>query len=290
MKNKNGNTASGFSLLAATMLIVPFFAFAHELETRAGTDDYLRDELGYTDDMLATGAHMEDREAFDYSTGEKIADDVLGDVLDRTGQTSTLQVPWADIEQVRLAKNPDLQAWDLSVTVGSEIDADASMKAQVLFYADIDSDAQNNAPDGIRAQTDREWSIDYSTEQDRWYADYKWYNAEADFWAYNIETTAIATISDNTFFLQIPFAELPEGIAPNWRVVIAVSKGDATQIDAAQDIGFPPVKGAAPAEGPANEQVESPVDLRLLVIAAGIGFIVIYAIRVARRRKAGPRA
>ena len=232
-----------------TLLCLPFGAFAHEVETTAGTDEYLRHELGFTDEQLTTQVATEEREPFRYSTGAGTVDDVLGDVLDRYGSETTLNQPWADIDEAKLEKNLVTQRWDLTVTLGKDLPIKPTEKVQLFFFADTDGDATNNAPDGIRINMDAEFAVQLNQEQG-WYTDFRWYNDEADFWAINKETSSTFAILGRTIALHIPFTELSGDRDPNWRVMMAISNGDRTEIDSAQDVGFPAPKNAVTPETP----------------------------------------
>ena len=57
-------------LLAIIFLLLPLSAFAHGTEGTPGTDEYLRNVLGWSNERLTTAVATEDREAFDVAVGE----------------------------------------------------------------------------------------------------------------------------------------------------------------------------------------------------------------------------
>lgn len=239
-------------------------------EPRAGTDDYLR-SIGYTEKQLSSGTETEEREPFLFVEGAVLAQDPVGDVLNRFGATADILVPWADLVSVELEKDENEKQWMVIFTIAENLEDRPSGKANVLFYVDGDADTTNNAPDGIRAGMDREFSIEY-TEELGWYADYRWYNAPEDFWATNVKTTMRFTAKNTLISFFIPFEKLSGDLAPNWRAAIAVSDGTYTQVDVAPGVGFPPPIGQAyPTENFSTTSTPSNMSwplVALLILAA----------------------
>ncbi len=239
------------TLTICAFLLTPLTA-EFKSEPRAGTNDYLR-SIGYTDEQLSSGTKTEEREPFASAQGAVALQDPVGDVLNRYGASADILVPWADLVGVALKKNESQEQWVVTFTLAEDLQDRPSGKANVLFYVDGDENSTNNAPDGIRAETDREFSIEYTPELS-WYTDYRWYNAPEDFWAMNVETAMAFTMSGRDITFLIPFAELPGNLNPTWRAAVAASDGTYTQVDVAPGVGFPPPIGetyptAAPATG-----------------------------------------
>ncbi|MBU0646383.1 hypothetical protein KJ611_02825 [Patescibacteria group bacterium] len=225
-----------------SFLSQPVLALAKD-SIRAGTDDYLRDEFNYTPEMLTTPLTTEQREKFQLAKGETSVDDPLGDVLGRAGNSTSMQVPWADIEKTKVVKDAEKQAWEVKVAMGGLVPGVVTYnKAQLFVYVDRDGLADNNDYDGTGADMDAEFSLQYNVEQD-WYTDFRWYNQPEDFWAFDQETKTTFEITENTMTLLIPFDEVPANASINWRTIMAVQDGTQTQIDVAPGIGFPPPLG-----------------------------------------------
>lgn len=264
-------------LIAIFLLAIPTSAFA----ATAGTDEYLR-ELGYTDTQLSTEVVTEDREAFFGADGIGRIEDPIGDVVTRFGTTSEIREPWGDISLATVAKNEETQAWDVTVTLGGAIPETPGRAAQLFVYLDADGDASNNAPDGIRIGTDAEFSVQYDATNG-WYADFRWYNANAIFWAVNKDTAATFDVVGDTVTVHIPFAEAPSTLTPRWRVAMAVADGSETQIDVAPGTGFPPPKGETyPGMNGASDPVLSSVAWSVLILALVLG--ARYAVAKKRRK------
>ena len=225
---------------AITVLFSPVFCFASDI--RPGTDDYLINN-GWTEEQLTTNMATEGREFFATTTNEATINDPIGDVLSRTGTHPLINYAWGDVTETKLTKDNTRQCWSADITVAAEIPVTATIQANFLIYMDGDNDINNNAPDGIRANTDKEFSIKNS--ETGWSADYRWYNSAANAltWAVNKETKSTFTFSGNTINVCIPFAEVGENITPIWRTAVAIYDGTNTQIDVAQNTGFPPIKG-----------------------------------------------
>lgn len=251
------------------------------LAASAGTDGYLR-EIGFTDAQLSTETPTEEREAFLEAEGVGRIEDPLGDVLDRFGITSGVRQPWGDISGAVLLKNDTTQTWDLAVTFGGTIPDAPAYGAQLFFYADADDDASNNAREGIRVGTDSEFNIQYDATNG-WYADFRWYNPNADFWAVNKDTNATFEVAGDTIAVHVPFAEMPSSLAPHWRVAFAVADGARTQIDVVPGAGFPAPKGETYPMPPISRNGMLSW-LGILVVALGI----IYGAKrmVAKKRRA----
>lgn len=224
------------------ILLAPILALAKPT-IRAGSDDYLRYELSYTDEMLSGELITEEREHFAKASGQTKVSDPLGDVLDRLGTTSPMNVPWGDIQSAEVKHNTLEQAWEVRVEMGALVpELHTQDKAQLFVYFDHDGASANNDYEGIGADMDREFSVQYNKEEG-WYTDYKWYNTEADFWGMDQETEATFLIKDNVMTVYVPFDEVPYDNAVHWRVVMALKDGLETQIDAAPGVGFPPALG-----------------------------------------------
>jgi hypothetical protein len=270
------------SILAMTMMFSPLNADAHEVAERAGTDDYLRDEAGWTDDQLQNGgANPDERQPFDFYTGEGTAFDPLGDVLSRVGTTSAISATYGDVERAVLSKNDDQQTWDLHVVLGGAVPQNPTYKVQLFFFADTDDNADNNAPEnGTRGNMDAEFDIQHN-EEAGWYTDFRWYNKDADFWAMNKETASTFEMKDNTIDLHIPYAEMSADVSPKWRVIMAVADGGASQLDAVPTVGFPPkLSDQQPAQQSSTNPAGSILTEQNVILAliAACGAAIAYAL------------
>lgn len=234
--------------IISTILLMPVLTMAKHT-IRAGTDDYLRYELGYTGEMLAEQIVTEKRENFKKASGQTKVTDPLGDVLDRLGATSSIQAPWGDIETAQVSLNTLEQAWEIKVEMGGLVPGVVSQeKAQLFVYMDSDGAYSNNDYDGTGVDMDKEFSLQYN-EDEGWYTDYKWYNAPEDFWAFNEETAATFLITGKTMTVYVPFDEVAYDADVHWRVIMALKDGTATQIDVAPTVGFPaPLDSERPEE------------------------------------------
>lgn len=281
-------------LLVFALLATPFLAFAHDGEDHstsfAGTDQYLRHELLWTDEQLSTEVSTNDRALFDAFSGEGTVEDPLGDVLDRNGTTADIALPWGDVTSVTVAKNVTTSVWDVTIVLGGEIPGDPTQKVQLYFLADTDGSPENNVDDGIRAEMDAEFAIQHNSEAG-WYTDFRWFNPEANFWAIDKETTSTFEVRGNTIAIHIPFAEIGGDAAPRWRVVMAVQDADAEQIDAAPTIGFPSALPTSNTDGVSGEEDVWGILMTWqfwLIIAATALVIALaaasYVLRLARRR------
>ncbi|TAK04285.1 hypothetical protein EPO34_04050 [Patescibacteria group bacterium] len=233
-------------ILSTLSAISPLPASAHDDALRPGTDDYLRQELGLTDEQLAVGMPTEDREPFESVTGEAFIDDPLGDVLDRVGRTTTVQQPWGDIGHASIERKEGDGVWEIEVTLGGDLPVKPSGRAVFHAYADADGVPDNNAPnEGVRGGMDAEFTLEHNPDNG-WYTDFRWYNPEptAQTWGINKETAMRFRIKGSVITLSIPFSEVPAK-EPAWRLVMGVSDGSRTEIDVAPGIGFPPAKGTA---------------------------------------------
>lgn len=225
-------------------LLAPIWTKA-ENTIRAGSDDYLRQELGYTDEMLSQKLTTEERESFERASGQTKVEDPLGDVVDRLGVSSPMNVPWGDIKSAEVKHNTLEQAWEIRVELAQDVPQFiAGKKAQLFIYFDSDGASANNDYEGTGANMDKEFSLQYNAENG-WYTDYKWYNPEADFWGMDRETASTFLIKNNIMTLYVPFDEVPYDATVHWRVIMALQDGAQTQIDAAPGAGFPPPLGEA---------------------------------------------
>jgi hypothetical protein len=267
-----------FRALATIFLAAPVAALA----AAAGTNGHLR-EIGYSDAQLSTEATTENREAFKLAEGAGRVEDPLGDVLDRFGVTSGILQPWGDIERATLLKNDEAQAWDLTVTLGGALPDAPTYQAQFYLYMDIDGDAANNDPQGVRVGTDAEFSVRYGAEKG-WFADYRWYNKDADFWAMNKETASTFERNGNQLVLHVPFAEARADLAPYWRAAVAVADGPKTQIDVAPGTGFPPPLGET---YPADNVRSNLFTPRTTLLAVSLAVAAAAGLTLAKKRRNG---
>jgi len=251
-------------LLAIIFLLLPLSAFAHATEGTPGTDEYLRNVLGWSNERLTTAVATEDREAFDVAVGETSVDDPLGDVLDRNGTESKIHDPWGDIERVTLIKNKVKKTWDFQVTLGANLPSAIVGKAAMYVYADADGKAENNSPDpGVKLGMDSEFGLLYNAKG--WHTGFRWFNSDpkANIWATDKTTKSTFKVSKNVISFSIPFAEMSGDITPEWRVVMALEHSGATEVDVAPTDGFPAAK-PAPTPTPQYTPSSSPVGEAIL--------------------------
>jgi hypothetical protein len=227
-------------LVSALFFLTPFFCLASDI--RPGTDDYLIAN-GWTEEQLSTNAATEAREFFASTTSEAVVNDPYGDVLSRTGTHPLITNAWGDITEVELKKDEDKQCWSIDFTLAGDIPASSAVQANFLIYLDGDNDTTNNAPEGVRANMDKEFSIKNS--ETGWVTDYRWYNSapNALTWAINKDTASTFVFDGNKLNVCIPFSEVGKEITPIWRAAVAIYDGTNTQIDVVQNTGFPPIKG-----------------------------------------------
>jgi len=259
-------------LLTAIIFAIPAFCLAADI--RPGTDDYLIAN-GWTEEQLTTNINTEERESFSATTGEAVIEDHVGDVLSRTGTHPLITNAWGDISKVEFKKDSSRQCWSVDFLMATDIPSTSSMQANFLVYMDGDNDITNNAPEGVRVGTDKEFSIKNS--ETGWAADYRWYNSapNALTWAINKETVSTFSFEANKLNVCIPFAEVGENITPVWRAAVAIYDGTNTQIDVAQNTGFPPAKGET--NFTANQSENSWASLlnwQALGIVAGIAVLL----------------
>lgn len=240
-------------------------------EPRAGTDDYLR-AIGYSDEQLTLRLTTEERAPFLMAENAANIKDPIGDVLNRFGATTEMQVAWADIIGAALEKNEAAEVWIATFLFAAPLPERPTIGVNVLLYADADGDTENNEPNGIRGGADREFALQF-TDDRQWETDFRWYNAPADFWAVNKETAMSFKVLEDSIVFKIPFSELPGDLAPRWRVAMAVSDGTYTQIDAAPGVGFPPPVGEMYPSGiigaPTDEEFSWPLGA-LFALALGV--------------------
>ncbi|MFA6131954.1 MAG: hypothetical protein WC702_02720 [Patescibacteria group bacterium] len=278
------------ALIISVLIFVPFFCSAADI--RPGTDDYLIAN-GWTEEQLTTTMATEGRETFAATTGEAKVEDPSGDVLSRTGTHPLINNAWGDITAVEIKKDETRQCWSADFTMAADIPATSSVQANFLIYMDGDNDVTNNAPEGVRANTDKEFSIKNS--EDGWSADYRWYNSayNALTWAINKDTTSTFAFNGNKLNVCIPFAEVGADITPIWRAAVAIYDGTNTQVDVAQNTGFPPIKGET--DNTVNQTSVNYLKNLLswqtleffggLVVLAGLVKLVVWLIK--RKKKAG---
>lgn len=277
--------------LVGLAFALPAQVFASGVTTapRAGTDDYLRQVLGMTDEQLNDAVSTEDREPFGMAHGTVTVTDPIGDVLNRWGQSTDVYAGWGDVKSASLGRNDLNKTWDFTVVMGETIPPSTDDKAQLFILIDSDGTPDNNATIGMRIDTDTEFSLQYGQDK-KWYTDFRWYNPDADFWALNKETAATFDVNGNTITYRIPFSEIPATENLGWRVIMGVSDNNKTQIDSAHDVGFPPAKGATtptPTE-PETEQPQADASSSNFPIATvaliGVGVLVIgYSIWTVRK-------
>ncbi|MFH1405560.1 MAG: hypothetical protein ABIH21_05770 [Patescibacteria group bacterium] len=228
--------------IIAIFTSLPVAVFA---SIRPGTDDYLRQKLGITDEQLQTAVKTEERQAFDFTKGEKTLEDPQGDVLSRVGTTTSIQKPYGDITKVVAQKNENLKTWDVIVSLAGPVPELPPIAINCYVYVDRDGDNTNNEKAGVRGQMDAEYQVAYNPDEQEWQNRFRWYNIEEDFWAFP-ESKATHSKNDNTFTIHIPFDEITADGFPNWRVVMALGTTTDTQIDVAPGIGFPAPLGEKP--------------------------------------------
>lgn len=277
------------ALVSILLLITPLLCSATDV--RPGTDDYLIAN-GWTEEQLTTNAATEAREFFGSTTGEAAINDPVGDVLSRTGTHPLITNAWGDITEVELKKDESRACWSADFTTASDIPATATIQVNFLLYMDGDGDTSNNAPEGVRANMDKEFSIKNS--ESGWVTDYRWYNnaLNAQTWATNKDTTLTFVFAENKLNICIPFTEVGEDITPIWRAAIAIYDGTNTQIDVAQNTGFPPVKGET--NNTTNQTTSSWMTLlnwpALGIVASGIALIGLTKLvfwLIGKKKKAG---
>ena len=221
-------------------ITLPIFAFASD-SIHSGTDEYLR-SIGFTNEELSSRVKTEDREPFLIAEGEKNIADPLGDVLSRWGTTSDISFSWADIESVQLHQDEEAHMWIFSIQLAETIPSKPEAKVNFLLYVDHDRTKENNDEKGVHEGVDQEYSIVWNNK-DVWYVDFRWFNPDAKFWAINQDTKATFVFHERSLVVKIPFEEIGTDMLPRWRVAIAASNKESTQIDVAPTIGFPPPKG-----------------------------------------------
>ncbi|HBR80613.1 MAG: hypothetical protein UW63_C0061G0004 [Candidatus Uhrbacteria bacterium GW2011_GWF2_44_350] len=229
----------GFSLLSGA-------SFCLATDYRAGTDDYLV-AGGLTEEQLTNNVSTENREPFTSTSGETSVSDPTGDVLSNSGTHPQINYGWADLTSASLEKNSKNQCWLFNMGVAEEIPTNAPWQANFLLYIDRDGDTTNNAPQGVRINTDYEISVKFGSENQNeapyWFIDMRWYNPEPNFWAINKETTSTFKFDGKNLNICVPFEEISEDTTPAWRAAAVVSNGQATQVDIAPGTGFPPPSG-----------------------------------------------
>ncbi len=232
----------------ATLVLLSFPLAAMASGPNAGTDDYLR-SIGYTNEQLSAGVATEERESFLIAEGARSVSDPVGDVLDRVGDSTTLAEPWGDLTGASLAKDETTGTWVFTATVADAIPDKPDQKFNVLFYVDIDGNRDNNETQGVRADTDAEYTVRYGQIDEQgtlaWNLGFRWYNAaeNAQTWATNKDTAGTFEVSGDTVTLRIPFSEMNADVTARWRAATAVTDGTTTEIDVAPTVGFPPPKG-----------------------------------------------
>ncbi|MFH1253268.1 MAG: hypothetical protein V1664_02980 [Candidatus Uhrbacteria bacterium] len=274
------------SLLIVGTWLVPSFVLAAN-SIRPGTADYLVGN-GLTEQQITPETATEKREPFISLTGETVYIDPIGDVLSRVGTYPQINYGWGDLTKVELKKNNEKQCWQFGLNVAQEIPPNTpSLQANFILYIDRDGILENNAPQGVRINTDYEVSIKYDIvdkENPGWETGLRWYNKETDFWAVNKTTASTFEMKGSNLSVCVPFAEIPAEVIPTWRVAAAISDGGNTQIDVAPGAGFPPPLGETYAtwqptiDQPSTESLSLLNWNALMIIVAVIGLIVLVKI------------
>jgi hypothetical protein len=228
------------------LLLLSGAGFCLAADFIAGTDGYLVAN-GLTETQLTTNVATEDREPFISAVGETTISDPTADVVSRTGTHPTLNYGWADLTSASLKKNETNQCWLFTLQTAEDIPTSAPWQANFLLYIDHDADTSNNAPQGVRINTDYEIAVKYGTEDEniapQWFTDFRWYNPEPDFWATDKETASTFEFKGNQLNICVPFSEISSEVTPTWRAAAVGSDGKATQIDVVPGAGFPPPLG-----------------------------------------------
>lgn len=261
-------------LILLLFLLLPSLTVAQGTISDAGTAQYLLDNNLVKEQQLETPLKTEDRQSFEVETGLTSVSDPAGDVLERSGRISDLELPWGDITNVETRR--DQENWIVEVTLADSLSLNVPQKAQLFVYANT-REAVNNAP-GVRGGMDREFSFKTNPEQS-WHVGFRWYNPDADFWAINKETATEVTLNGNIVTFAIPVEEIGQEDVP-WRVVMAISDGVQTQLDVAPGIGLPPAQDAA-------SNTSLPISPGALIVFS-IAVILLIVILVTFSRK--PRA
>jgi len=276
------NIRNTISTLAIAATIFPTLAFA--ATPVAGTSDYLR-SIGYTDAQLSSTATTEQREAFSSAVGIGSVSDPLGDEVDRKGGATTVNVPFGDLSNATLTRDDAAQTWDVVITLGGTIPENPTEKIELFILMDSNGDLSDNAPDGVRIGTDREFVVQRTAEHE-WYTDYRWFNKGPQFWAVNKETASTFEIAGDTIAYHIPFAEVSGDATPTWRVVMTVANGGNSEIDVAPGIGFPPPKGETYPVPPTTTAFDLPPAVKWVGLTAVVAAIsVLVHKKFAKKRK-----
>jgi len=265
-----------FAICVLTLISSPVFCLASE-SFKPGTDEYLK-AGGLTEEQLTADVSTEDRESFISASGETSTTDPTGDVLSRSGTHPGINFGWGDLTEASLKKDKTKQCWNFNLKVAEQIPSAAPWQANYLLYIDGDSKTDNNAPTGVRINTDYEISIKYSAEQGGWLSDLRWYNPEPDFWAVNKETAATFNFNNNELSVCVPFTEISADITPTWRVAAVISDSQNTQVDVAPGAGFPPPKGETYAtwgtKNSTSTNFVSLINWQALVVVLGIAVLI----------------
>lgn len=278
--------------LMTLLTVAPSLCLALE-PFHPGTDEYLI-FAGLTEEQLTTKVNTENREPFISARGETSITDPTGDVLSRTGTHPEINYGWGDLIATSLSKNNEEQCWLFVLQAAEDFPSSVSWQANFLLYIDSDNNLDNNALEGVRANTDYEISIKFSTSDESkkdWYADLRWYNPTTDFWATNKTTASTLKFKEDQLSVCVPFDEISAEITPTWRTAAAVSDGENTQIDVAPGTGFPPPKGQTYLTWKTSTNEASLLNWQALGIVIGIavllGLIKIVFWFVEKKKKAG---
>ena len=85
-----------FFLSLLLFFFVSFPVLAKEIQP--GTDDYLSQEIGLSQEQLKKEIPTEERGPFALAVGEGKLYDPAGDVLTRAGTTNPVKLPWGDLK------------------------------------------------------------------------------------------------------------------------------------------------------------------------------------------------
>ncbi len=264
------------TICVLALISSPVFCLASE-SFKSGTDEYLK-AGGLTEEQLTADVSTEDREPFISASGETSTTDPAGDVLSRSGTHPGINFGWGDLTEASLKKDETKQCWNFSLKVAEQIPSTAPWQANYLLYIDSDGKTDNNAPTGVRINTDYEISIKYSAEQSGWQSSLRWYNPAPDFWAVNKETAATFNFNNDELSVCVPFAEISTDVTPTWRVAAVISDSQNTQVDVAPGAGFPPPKGETyitwGTKNSASTNFMSLINWQALVVVLGIAVLI----------------
>ena len=191
-----------------SLSLLLFFFFSSQVlaaERQPGTDDYLRGEVGLSNEQLSKEIPTEQRSPFALADGKGTLYDPTGDVLTRAGTTSPVNLAWGDLITASIFKNKEQKAWYFTLEMAEAIPEKPSVNVNFLFYFDVDGEKTNNDVDGIRIHADTQFIIAMDPTSFAWKPEYRWYNKEQKFWAFNKETRANVQVQGTQVELLVPF-------------------------------------------------------------------------------------